>query len=167
MRRLLDIGIIAALALVGALVVGCSFKYQPTGASSEVEGVLLKETARSAGALSVNVHGEITETISKGQQAPGQNDPVGWYQAGVAWYYRPQVARYVSLEPEAGHETARNVAGHEVCHAVSFFHDLKHWECMNGVAAPTYPRPSAGGTWTGAAFASVPAINEAAPELIE
>lgn len=149
MKHLTVVVALVALVATGA---ACGFRYLPTDASNDVETTLLSETARAAGALSVNVHGEMTNTIAKGQCPPGQEAPVGWYQAGVAWYYRPQVARFVSIEVEAGKETARNVAGHEVCHHESSFHDLKHWECMRDVAAPTYPRPGASGVWTGAAF---------------
>lgn len=135
------------------LLAGCNFRYEPTSANSPVEEMLLAETARAAGALSVRVHGEITDTISPAQigqtnQAGGAGLPTGWYQAGVAWYYRPRVAVTVSIDPEPGRETARNVAGHEVCHAVSFFHDLAHWKCMDSVAAPTYPRPGTSGVTT-------------------
>lgn len=141
-----------SLLVAATLATGCSFRYEPTASSSVVEATLLSETARAAGALGVRVHGEITDTISKAQQVAGQEDPTGWYSGGVAWYYRPQVARFVSIEPEGGHETARNVAGHEVCHAISSFHDVTHWECMARVAAPTYPRPGVGAVPGAACF---------------
>lgn len=135
------------------LFAGCGFRYEPTSANGVVEETLLAETARAAGVLNVRVHGEITDTISKGRveqanQAGGAGLPTGWYQAGVAWYYRPRVAVTVSIDPTPGRETARNVAGHEVCHAISYFHDLTHWNCMNSVAAPTYPRPGTSGVST-------------------
>lgn len=136
-------------AIVLALVLsGCGFKYKPTDSSNVLEDALISETARAAGVLNVRVHGEITNTISKGQQIAGQPDPTGWYQAGVAWYYRPRIEPTVSIDPAPGKETARNVAGHEVCHAISYFHDMAHWKCMTNVAAPTYPRPGTSGVST-------------------
>lgn len=135
------------------LLAGCNFRYEPTAANSVLEEALLSETARAAGALNVRVHGEITDTISPAQieqvnQAGGKGTPTGWYQAGVAWYYRPRIEPTVSIDPTPGKETARNIAGHEVCHAISFFHDTAHWNCMNSVAAPTYPRPGTSGVST-------------------
>lgn len=130
------------------LLAGCGFKYEPTASTNVLEDALLSETARAAGALSVRVHGEITDTISNGQIKQGQVAPTGWYQAGVAWYYRPRIEPTVSIDPTPGKETARNIAGHEVCHAISFFHDNAHWNCMNSVAAPTYPRPGTAGVST-------------------
>jgi len=106
-----------------------------------VEEALLAETARAAGAIGVSVRGEITDTISPAQLSPEAGSPVAWYSGGIAWYYRPQVAKYVSLEPEPGKIIPRDIATHEVCHALSRRHDLPHWECMNTYAVPTYPRP--------------------------
>ncbi len=119
----------------------CNFQYEPTGASSLVEEALLAETALAAGLQSVRVRGEITDTISPAQKVPGQPDPTAWYSGGVAWYYRPQVARNVSIAREPGRETARNVATHEVCHATHPHHNLSHWQCMARWAEPTYPKP--------------------------
>jgi hypothetical protein len=134
------------------LLVGCGFRYEPTGASGAVEEALLSYTAKHAGELSLRVRGEITDTIAENQKKAGQVDPTGWYSAGVAWYYRTRVRETVSLEPEPGHETADNVAAHEVCRAVSSFHDLIHWQCSAKIAVPTYPRPVAGATLQGACF---------------
>ncbi len=85
----------------------------------------------------VQVVGKITDDRSKYQTG----NPLGWYQAGVAWYYRPLIESQVSLAPEPGKETAANIAAHEVCHAKNPHHDLAHWSCMNKWAVPTYPRP--------------------------
>lgn len=155
-----------AVIVTTAMLSGCGFRYEPTAASGEVEGACLVETKRASDALSTKVRGEITDKISPAQ-VPDVNSkvgpPVAWYDSGVAWYYRPQVAKYVSIDPEAGKVTARDIAGHEVCHNTrvgSLSHDVTHWECMNRVATPTYPRPGAAGTWSGAPFASVPHLSE-------
>jgi len=151
-RRVADIAIITFAALLGG---GCGFKYEPTAPSDGVEEMLLSETLRIASAASVKVRGEMTETIASGQVVMGQEAPTAWYSAGVAWFYRPQVKRFVSIEPEPGHETATNVAGHEVCHAVTGpMHGRRHWQCMSRYAGPTYPEP-ASGVWTGAAYARI------------
>lgn len=131
----------------------CSFRYEATSPSDPIEEALLSETAWAAGAMGVEVHGEITDTISPAQRVVGQSDPVAWYAAGVAWYYRPQVQRYVSLTPEPYKETAKNIAVHEVCHALHRNHDLAHWECMNKWASPTYPYPANGSTASSSCFA--------------
>lgn len=126
---------------LGLLVAGCGFRYEATAPRDPVEESLLAETARAAGAIQVNVHGEITDTISSAQITPDAPAPVAWYSGGIAWYYRPQVVKYVSLGDEPGKVSTRNIATHEVCHALSRRHDLPHWECMNKYAVPTYPRP--------------------------
>lgn len=128
---------------LGLLATSCGFRYEATAPGNPVEEALLSETARAAGAIGVRVRGEITDTISPAQLSPGVPAPTAWYSGGVAWFYRPMIAKYVSIDPEPGRETARNVATHEVCHAVSYHHDLAHWECMNTYAVPTYPRPVA------------------------
>ena len=149
---------IKAIALALSLS-SCSelgFKYSAVSASDVVEEMLISETRRIASAASKNVRGEITEKISPSQCPPGQEAPVAWYLAGVAWYYRPQVKRFVSIDPAPYRETATNVSGHEVCHAVTGpQHDLRHWECMNRYAFPTYPRPGVSGVWSGFAYTSI------------
>jgi len=136
--------LLVVAAVVAVLLPGCSkaAQWSPVDPSSDVEGVLISETARFAGLHGVKVRGEITEKLSPAQAASGQN-PTGWYEAGVAYYYRPMIAKYVTVEPTAGHETATNVAHHEVCHAVTGrAHDLAHWKC-NGTfgSTATYPAP--------------------------
>ena len=135
-----------SILFVVLLTAACSFSYRPSSPSDDVEAMLLSETARFAGMLKVAVHGEMTDSISAAQREglEPKGYPAGWYLAGVAWYYRPQVKRFVTLEPEAGHETATNVAAHEVCHAVSPWHDLQHWRCSRDIAVPTYPMPGVG-----------------------
>lgn len=122
------------------LLVGC-FRYEPTVATNVLEEALLSETARAAGAMGVRVHGEITDTISSAQRVAGRPDPTGWYQAGVAWYYRPRIEPTVSIDPAPGKETARNIAAHEVAHAKHRNHDCAHWCLCNKFAVPTYPSP--------------------------
>ena len=142
MRGLVVFCLLTLLAFVIAVLLGaCGFAYEPTSATTAVELMLLSETARHAATLGAKVRGEITETISTGQIPCVGPWPTGWYQAGVAWYYRPMVGKYVSIEPEAGHETATNVSAHECCHVVSPFHDVVHWRCSASIATPTYPYP--------------------------
>jgi len=99
---------------------------------------LVDHTAAAAAQQQVKVRGEITDKMYPGL---AKVNPTAWYDAGVAYYYRPNVARYVSLVPEPGKETALNIATHEVCHAKHRAHDCAHWLCMDKWATPTYPEP--------------------------
>lgn len=122
------------------LTLSCSHPY-PTATSdtfSEVEMALVDFTAKASAQQGVKVRGEITEKM---YPALAQSNPTAWYQSGVAYYYRPNVKRYVSLSPEPGKETAWAVATHEVCHATHYAHDCAHWVCMVKFATPTYPEP--------------------------
>jgi len=120
--------------LVATLVLtGCNATWDPVSPSTDNEYLILAETARLAGLMGVKVTGEITDT----PYFVGQQAAVGWYLAGTAYYYRP----YVANLGEDGWETVTNVAAHEVCHAISMQHDVKHWECMDLWATPTYPHP--------------------------
>jgi hypothetical protein len=119
------------------LLASCGLPTTPTlEVETEVEAKLLSETSRFAQLLYVNVRGEITDREHPGGAA------AGWLEGGVAYYNRAQVAKWISLLPEAGKEAASNVAAHEVCHTQSRNHDLLHWNCSFSVGAqPTYPRP--------------------------
>lgn len=112
----------------------CGSQWDPVSATGVNELHILAETSRFAGLMGVKVRGEITDTpyLYGGQVA------TGWYQGGVAYYYRPHVEK---LNNNGFAETTTNVACHEVCHAKNPHHDLAHWECMNKWAVPTYPRP--------------------------
>lgn len=135
------------LAAVLCLVVAVPFLpacglSNPTGfePESEVEIMLLSETARFASLMNVKVRGEIVERYP--WASSGQPIPTAWYEGGVAYYYRSMVKLNVSIEVAPGKETATNVAAHEVCHAKTGSpHDRLHWDCMNTYAFPTYPKP--------------------------
>ena len=116
---------------------GCGRPWDIVDANSPVEEMLLHETDRFASTLHVRVNGEITDTFYGGDSWVA----TGWYSRGVAYYYRPEVERNVSIEPKAGRETATNIAAHEVAHAISPFHDCKHWTLCASIATPTYPSP--------------------------
>ena len=120
------------LVIAALLAASCGNVYNPVSSSgTEQEAWVLAETARIAGVLNVRVHGELTDHV----YSPGEGQvAAGWYEGGVAYYYRPWIMKQ-SLE------TLTDVAGHEVCHAVSFFHDAAHWRCMAQVAHPTYAFP--------------------------
>lgn len=131
------------LVIAALLAAGCGNAYNPVASSgTEQEAWILAETARIAGVLNVRVHGELTDHVYSIKQGTGgcpADYPTpciagGWLEGGTAYYYRPWVLRQ-SLE------NLTDTAGHEVCHAVSFFHDVKHWTCMAQVAHPTYPFP--------------------------
>lgn len=116
----------------------CGGSLPTSPASSPEEEMLLTETSRFAGLLKVNVRGEIT---TQRYFATG-GEALGWLQNGIAYYNRDLVAQWVSILPEAGKETASNIAAHEVCHTQSTGHDLLHWNCSRSIGAvPTYPRP--------------------------
>jgi len=134
---------ITGFLLVLALA-GCGFHWSVVGPADEKEYLLISETARYAGLVGVRVTGEIVDKLSPAQadaQLKTGVTPAGWYDQGVAYYYRPQIRENMSIELEAGKETVSNVAAHEVCHAISYKHDLAHWNCMNKWATPTYSRP--------------------------
>lgn len=102
---------------------------------TEVERLLISETARFAGMLSVRVHGELSDR-------DWPDGRVGWYEGGVAYYNRAMVAKWVTVVPTPGHETATNVAAHEVAHAVTGpNHDCLHWTLCAQIAQATYPSP--------------------------
>ncbi len=125
----------AAVALLALTSAGCGFKWDVVSPTDAVEGELLSETARFAGVLGVNVHGVITDELSKAQKL---NEPVGFYDGGVAYYYRPNVEKYVGPGKVL---SATDVAAHEVCHANHYLHDHAHWACSASIATPTYPEP--------------------------
>lgn len=127
-------------AVVPVLVsLGCNFEYSFVEPSGIVEEMLISETARFAGILGVQVRGEITDKLAP-NQISAVVTPLSWYDEGIAYYYRPMLHR-VSLTPEAGKETATNIAAHEVCHSKHFLHDISHWLCSDDLATPTYARP--------------------------
>lgn len=105
---------IAGLALVLAACAGLP-TVDPVG---ENEAFVVAEAARYAGELGLRVRGEITtETrwFKPGEAGCPSSPPIGcyaagYYDAGVAYFYRPWVARQ---ERPALSE----VACHEVCHA--------------------------------------------------
>jgi len=137
-----------SIAAAAALLTGCTAA-RPTEASetyTTIEMALVDNTARWAGQLGVKVRGEITTERYTGVDASGVAwEATGWYIAGVAYYNREQVARWVRLVPTPGCETAANVAAHEVAHALYHAHDAQHWCCTQHMGAtPTYPAPVAG-----------------------
>ena len=139
------IGLLAIAAMAAALV-GCASPY-PTEAAEHytaVEMALVDHTARYAAQLGVQVRGVITSKMYPGFAAAGI-DATAWYEGGVAYYYRPNVARWVSLVPAPGQEAATNIAAHEVAHAIYPWHAADHWCCTQHMGAvPTYPFPVAG-----------------------
>lgn len=138
------LSIAAACALL-VLMTGCGFKYEVAGASSDVESALLAYTDTYAAKLGVTVRGEIATNRTASQEA---NDAAGWYAAGIAYYYRPAVAEFVTLIdgqcPAAPRcELASGVAAHETCHALFPQHDIAHWCCQKKLGVrPTYPPPT-------------------------
>lgn len=142
---------LSLVALLGAPLFNCGFKYETTGASSDVEGALLSYTDTFAKKLGVSVRGEIATNRMPSQEA---NDAAGWYAAGIAYYYRPAVAESVTLIdgrcPAAPRcELASGLAAHEVAHARYPGHTMDHWCCMVNLGVrPTYPPPvTVNGLW--------------------
>jgi hypothetical protein len=154
--------VLATVSLL--LLAGCGLSL-PTGldATTDVEVALLDRTGCHSTTLGFNVKGRIVESDPWGQ--PGDVNVVGRLHKGVAYYIRPMVERYVSVETQAGHETADNVAGHEVCHTKIVAHNLMHWECMVSIAAPTYPRPTAARVWLGDAYVRIPGSHDGTFEV--
>ena len=146
--------LIVLAAIFAVLLPGCgtNFEYKTTGPSSEIESALLSYTDLYAGRLGVKVTGKISENRPSSLEGVGA---LGWYEAGVAYYYRPAVAVQVSLagepcpDPDGRCELASGIAAHEVCHHDWRDHDMHHWCCMVKLGVrPTYPPPvTPGGMW--------------------
>lgn len=147
MKRLLEIAIVLVfILLVIALIPGCGHsQWATTDPTTESELLLISETARFAKLQGVDVVGEITETpyiVPAGQQGcpadhAGGCYAAGWLQSGVAYYYRPIIK-------DTSPADCTNIAAHEVAHAISPYHDAKHWCASAKFATPTYPPPVAG-----------------------
>lgn len=139
------IGVFALIAMCLALT-GCGTFAHPTEAEetfTTVERALVDQTARFAAELGVSVRGKITSRLHP-TYVNANAVAVAWYERGVAYYYRPSVARHVSLVPEPGKETVASIASHEVCHALYPHHEWQHWECNTKLSGQaTYPRPGA------------------------
>lgn len=141
----------AAVSALCAVSVGCGASSALVSPTSDVESALVAYTGEFAARLGLKVRGEITD-----QHYPGSLEAVGWYQAGVAYYYRPLVSEQVTLEdgvcPAApACELASGVAAHEVCHAEQehrsrpYAHDAFLWCCMKKLGTrPTFPYPVIG-----------------------
>lgn len=149
-REVLVAWTIGLLSLIAAAFLFTSCAAQSPVEASETftstEMALVDNTARWAGQRGVKVRGEITTERYTGVDADGKSwEAAGWYKAGVAYYNRDMVARWVTLVPTPGCETAANVAAHEVAHALYHAHDAQHWCCTQHMGAtPTYPAPVAG-----------------------
>lgn len=130
------------LAMLVIILGGCGLSRDitsPSTGTAEEEHVLA-ETARFAGALSVKVHGELTDskyTMPAGIGGCPKDSysgclASGWFDAGVAYYYRPHILTY-SLG------LLTDVAAHETCHAIERGHNFLHQTCIRSVGAiPTY-----------------------------
>lgn len=149
-RRLLDIGTIVLAALLGALLAGCGtgIGWNLVSPSSEIEAAVLEATSRHAATLGLNVRGQITDERC--------GEAAGWYDRGVAYFYRPYLATQATLgdepcsDPEGRCERVGGLAAHEVCHAAqqrasrAYSHDVYHWCCMKNLGErPTFPFPVA------------------------
>ena len=112
----------------GALVLtlcGCEGAWSPTEASADPrEEHVLSETERFAVVLGVRVEGRLTDDVYKCATEDGTPTvAAGWYDRGVAWYYRPNLkAKDLSYGTE--------LAAHEVCHAIEPTHNARHKACM-------------------------------------
>lgn len=150
MRERLDVLVawligLLAISAAALLLTGCGLA-NPSAVSAStftsVEMALVDDTARWAGQLGVKVEGRIT---TDRYVLPDGAEAAGWYSGGIAYYNRDMAAKWISLVPEPGRETAANVAAHEVAHAIYHNHDASHWCCTQHMGAgPTYPAPIAG-----------------------
>lgn len=113
--------LVAALALA---TLSCGSRWTAVGPSDPREEHVLAETARFAAVLGVRIRGVVTEDIYAVKGSDGEPVPAaGWYESGVAYYWRPEL-----LRRDLDFGTA--LAAHEVCHAISRRHDDKHAECV-------------------------------------
>lgn len=113
-----------SLALL--FMVGCGGAWSPVSPSSGPEEFILGETTRFATKLRVKVRGELTDTVYSVMYNGVPTPAAGWYDRGVAYYYRPYIAKQTN-------ETCSAIAAHEVCHAVEYFHNEKHEACIQEV----------------------------------
>jgi len=123
--------IIGVLALIAAVLSGCSGAWPTQTPSTPQEIAVVNETALAAARHGVNVRAEITDKVA------GDDGRAGWYSAGVAYFVSSEINTYPI-------ERMRELAVHEVCHAVTGFpypHDLKHWCCMKTDGEVGYPPP--------------------------
>ena len=143
-RDVLTAWVIGLAAIVALLLVtiGCgTLNRGLVDPDDEIEALLVSETARHAATLGVRVEGQLVSTC------PYTEGRLGWYEGGIAYYYRPLVEKQVVVArgdrcPDYPRcEAATNIAAHEVCHAKYRAHDLAHWTCNNTLAQATYPRP--------------------------
>lgn len=116
-----------ALLLV-AVMAGCGGISPAAPSGDPREDHVLAENDRFAAILHVNVRGELTDHVYTVTASDGNGTcpAAGWYNAGVAYYWRPNL-----LERDLAYGTA--LAAHEVCHAVSFAHDAKHATCIQSL----------------------------------
>lgn len=105
---------------------GCGGAWSPVSPSSGPEEFILSETTRFASKLNVRVRGELTDTVYSVVVNGVPTPAAGWYDRGVAYYYRP----YISRQPN---EMCSAIAAHEVCHAKEYFHNEKHSQCVEEV----------------------------------
>jgi hypothetical protein len=116
-----------ALSISLLALAGCGAPSVAGPSEDPKEMHILAETARFASALKVRVRADITDEIYWVQEPNGNTvEAAGWYNAGVAHYWRPWL-RAQSLE----YGTA--LAAHEVCHAAFYFHTPQHTACVEGL----------------------------------
>ena len=116
LRVVISCGLGVGLLLILVATFGCGAV--PTGPDSgdPREAHILAETARFAAALRVSVRGVVTDQaylvpapkpLFTGEKVPA----AGWYDDGIAYYYRPVVLRLTL-------ESVSALAAHETCHAL-------------------------------------------------
>jgi len=106
--------------VVLVFLAGCSRSWPTSEPSTPQELAVVKETALAAARHGVEVRAEIAQRACCGDTR------AGWYSAGVAYFVAPEINTYPV-------ERMRELAVHEVCHAVGGFpypHDTRHWCCM-------------------------------------
>lgn len=118
-------------------LVACARDQGPTDpsavvpATTEREVYILNETSKYAGLLDVKVVGVISTYQYKVecQGIQGACNAFGWYNRGVAYYWREAVN-----DEQYSTQTLTFVAQHEVCHAVDITHGSRHQACVEGLA---------------------------------
>lgn len=134
-----------SLAAAAALLTGCGPGFSPVSASTttEKEAWAAAEVVRLAAKLHKKFHAEFAE---KALIVPAGYGGCGGPMAcaAFAWFDPPRVVfhREAVNRESTTLSLLTDIAGHEVCHTLSYNHDQTHWNCTVAVGVnPTYQRP--------------------------
>lgn len=123
---------LAVVSLAAVFLVGCVHGTPTITPETEQEIAVVRETALAAVRHNVNVVGVVVDKLST--DADGR---AGELKGHTALFLRSAINQYPV-------ERMRELAVHEVCHAVQGYpypHDTRHWCCMKLDGEVGYPPP--------------------------